>query len=78
MELAGLVRDVGLHGQRGICMGRALDGKRWLIATLGEQTSQREDVGNQTCRRPAEVVQREATSAVPLKGHDGPPSGAND
>ena len=32
VELAGLVRDVGLNGKRGICMGRAHDGERWLIA----------------------------------------------
>ena len=32
VELAGLVRDMGLGGQRGICMGRAPDGERWLIA----------------------------------------------
>ena len=32
VELAVLVRDVGLNGRRGICMGRAPDGERWLIA----------------------------------------------
>ena len=35
VELAGLVRDMGLNGQSGICMGRAPDGERWLIALLG-------------------------------------------
>ena len=35
VELAGLVRDVGLNGKRGICMGRAPDGERWLIALPG-------------------------------------------
>ena len=34
VELAGLVRDVGLNG-RSICMGRAPDGERWLIALPG-------------------------------------------
>ena len=33
--LAGLVRDMGLNGQRGICMGRAPEGERWLIALPG-------------------------------------------
>ena len=28
VELAGLVRDTGLNGKRGICMGRAPDGER--------------------------------------------------
>ena len=35
VELAGLVRPMGLNGQRGICMGRAPDGERWLIAMPG-------------------------------------------
>ena len=35
VELAGLVRDIGLNGKRGICMGRAPDGERWLIALPG-------------------------------------------
>ena len=35
VELAGLVRDVGLNGRKGICMGRAPDGERWLIALPG-------------------------------------------
>ena len=35
VELAGLLRDIGLNGKRGICMGRAPDGERWLIALPG-------------------------------------------
>ena len=35
VELAGLVRDMGLNGKRDICMGRAPDGERWLIALPG-------------------------------------------
>ena len=35
VELAGLVRDSGLNGKRGISMGRAPDGERWLIALPG-------------------------------------------
>ena len=35
VELAGLVRDVGLNGRKGICMGRPPDGERWLIALPG-------------------------------------------
>ena len=35
VQLAGLVRDMGLDGQRGICMGRAPDEERWLIALMG-------------------------------------------
>ena len=34
-ELAGLVRDIGLNGKRGICMGRAPDGERCLLALPG-------------------------------------------
>ena len=33
--VTSLVRDMGLNGQRAICMGRARDGERWLIATPG-------------------------------------------
>ena len=37
VELDGLVRDVGRNalGRKGICMGRAPDGERWLIALTG-------------------------------------------
>ena len=60
-------------------MGRALDGKRWQIAMIG---GRRVHVKMSNIKLAgaldAEVVQWEAKSAVPLKGHDGPPSGAND
>ena len=63
VELAGLVRDMGLNGQRGICMGRAPDGERWLIALPGGrrvnvETSNIKPAGDLD----EEVVQREATS----------------
>ena len=49
VELAGLVRDVGLNGRKGICMGRAPDGERWLIAFVARrQKSQCEYVKHQT------------------------------
>ena len=69
VELAGLVRDVGLNGKRGICMGRAPDGERWLIALPG---GRRVNVKMSNIK-PAgdldtEIVQREDTSAVPLRG----------
>ena len=35
VELASLLRDLGLNGQKSICMGRTPDGKRWLIAMPG-------------------------------------------
>ena len=35
VELAGLVRDIGLNGKRGICMGRAPDGEGLLTALPG-------------------------------------------
>ena len=77
VELAGLVRDVGLNGKRGICMGRAPDGERWLIALPG---GRRVNVKMSNIK-PAgdldmEIVQREDTSAVPLRGPEDPPSRA--
>ena len=77
VELAGLVRDVGLNGRRGICMGRAPDGERWLIPLLG---GRRVNVKMSNIK-PAgdldtEIVQREDTSAVPLRGPEDPPSRA--
>ena len=45
--LAGLVRDMGLQGQRGICVGRAPDGEM-ADRLAGRQTCQREDVEHQT------------------------------
>ena len=77
VELAGLVRDVGLNGKRGICMGRAPDRERWLIALPG---GRRVNVKMSNIK-PAgdldtEIVQREDTSAVPLKGPEDPPSRA--
>ena len=68
VESAGLVRDVGLNGKRGICMGRAPDGERWLIASPGG----RKVNVKMSNIKPAgdldtDIVQREATSAVPLK-----------
>ena len=77
VELAGLVRDVGLNGRRGICMGRAPDGVRWLIALAG---GRRVNVKMSNII-PAgdldtEIVQREDTSAVPLRGPEDPPSRA--
>ena len=48
VELAGLVRDVGLNGRKGICMGRAPDGERWLIALPGGRRGQCADVEHQT------------------------------
>ena len=77
VELAGLVRDVGLNGKRGICMGRAPDGERWLIALPGVR---RVNVKVSSIK-PAgdldtEIVQREDTSAVPLRGPEDPPSKA--
>ena len=77
VELAGLVRDVGLNGRRGICMGRAPDGERWLIALPG---GRRVNVKMSNIK-PAgdldtEIVQREDTSAVPLRGPEDPPSRA--
>ena len=70
VELAALVRDMGLNGQRGICMGRAPDGERWLIALPGGRRVKVTMSNIETCAGDldAEVVQREATSAVPLKG----------
>ena len=50
VELAGLVRDVGLNGKRGICMGRAPDGEKMADCVAGRQKSQREDVKHQTSR----------------------------
>ena len=65
VELAGLVRDVGLNGKRGICMGRAPDGERWLIALLG---GRRDNVKMSNIKPTGdldmEIVQREDTSAV--------------
>ena len=77
VELAGLVRDVGLNGKRGICMGRAPDGERWLIALPGgrrvnAKTSNIKPAGDLD----TEIVQREDTSAVPLRGPEDPPSRA--
>ena len=77
VELAGLVRDVGLNGKRGICMGRTPEGERWLIALLG---GRRVNVKMSNIK-PAgdldtETVQREDTSAVPLRGPEDPPSNA--
>ena len=77
VESAGLVRDAGLSGKRGICMGRAPDGERWLIALPG---GRRINVKMSNIK-PAgdldtEIVQRDDTSAVPLRGPEDPPSRA--
>ena len=77
VELAGLVRDVGLNGRRGICMGRAPDGERWLIALPGGRRvnvkmSNIKPVGDLD----TEIVQREDTSAVPLRSPEDPPTRA--
>ena len=66
VELAGLVRDIGLNCKRGICMGRASDGERWLIALLGGRRVNMK----MSNIKPAgdldmENVQRDATSAGP-------------
>ena len=77
MELAGLVRDSGLNGQRGIYMGRAPDGEIWLIAMPGGRRVNVKMSNIKPVRElDAEVVQREATTAVPLEGPDNPPSRA--
>ena len=77
VELAGLVRDIGLNGKRGICMVRAPDGEGWLIALAGSRRvnvkmSNIKPVGDLD----TEIVQREDTSAVPLKGPEDEPSRA--
>ena len=64
---------VGLNGKRGICMGRAPDGERLLIALPGGRR-----VNVKMSNKPAgdldtEIVQREDTSAVPLEGPEDPP-----
>ena len=71
VELASVLRDLGLNGQRSICMGRAPDGERWLVAMPGGRrvnmkVSNIEPAGDLD----AEVAQREAVAAVPLKGPD--------
>ena len=76
VELAGLVRYMGLNGKR-VWMGRAPDGERWLIALLG---GRRVNVKMSNIK-PAgdldtEIVKGEDTSAVPLKGPEDPPSRA--
>ena len=69
VELAGLVRDTHLNGQRGICMGRALDGERWLIALPGgRRVNVKMSNINPAGDLDTEIVQREATGAVPLRG----------
>ena len=35
VEMASLVQDMGLNGQKGICLGRAPDVERWLVAFPG-------------------------------------------
>ena len=64
-------------GQRSICMGSAPDGERWLIALHG---GRRVNVKMSNVKPAgdldAEIVQRETTSAVPLKGPEDPPSRA--
>ena len=54
-------------------MGRAPDGEGLLIAMPG---GRRVNVKMSNIKPATEVVQREATSAVPQKGPDDPPSGA--
>ena len=75
VELAGLLRDIGLNGTRGICMGRAPDVERWLIALPG---GRRVNVKMSNIKPAgdldAEIVQTESTSAVPQKGPEDPPS----
>ena len=73
-----LVRDMGLNGQRGICMGRALDGERWLIALPGGRRVNLK-MSKKKKNKPAgdldaEVVQRERER--PRKGPKGPPNRA--
>ena len=74
VELAGLVRDVGLNGRRGICMGRAPDGERCLIALpRGRRVNVKMSNIKPSGDLDTEIVQREDTSAVPLsakQGHD--------
>ena len=74
VELAGLVQDMGLNGQRGVCMGAAPIGERWLIALLGGRRVNMKLWDIKPAGGPdAEVVQREASSAVPKKGPEDPP-----
>ena len=79
VELAGLVRDVGLNGRKGICMGRAPDGERWLIALPG---GKRVNVKCQTSNLPVtwtrKLFREKDTSAVPLRGPEDPPSRRHD
>ena len=68
VELAGLVRDVGLNGRKGICMGRAPDGERWLIALPGGKRVNVKMSNIKLARDlDTEIVQREDTSAVPFE-----------
>ena len=76
MELAGLLRDMGLNGQRGTCMGCTLVGEM-ADRHAWRQTSQREDVEHQTRRETwMRKLYREAPNAVPPKRPDDPPSRA--
>ena len=69
VELEGPVRDMNLTGQR-------TDGER-LIAMPGSRRVNVKMSDISPAGDPdADVVQREATAAVPLKGPDGPPSRA--
>ena len=77
VEMAGLVQDLGLNGQKGICLGRATDVERWLVALLGgRRANVNMSIVKTSGDLDAEVVQREATLGIPLKGPDDPPSRA--
>ena len=72
--MTGLVRDMGLNGSRRICMGRAPDGDRWLIALpRGRRVNMKMSNITHAGDLDAEVVQRQAMSAVPLKELGDPP-----
>ena len=71
VELA--VRD---FGQRGICMGRAPDERRLIAMPGGRRVHVKLSKIKPAGDLDAEIVLREETSAVPLKGRDDSPSRA--
>ena len=77
VEMAGLVQDVGPNGQKCICLGRAVDVDRWLVALLGgKRVNVKMSIIKPSGDLDSEVVKREATLAIPLKGPDDPSSRA--